>query len=60
MTLINLLLSLMSFFREAFGIFDRNKDGYIDMNELRKMAYMVGAMLTNEEMDEFMTEADKE
>ena len=30
------------------------------MNELRKMSAMVGAMLTKEEMDDFMIEADKE
>ena len=30
------------------------------MNELRKMSTMVGAMLTKEEIDDFMIEADKE
>merc|ERR1712130_444257 len=33
--------------REAFKIFDRDKDGYIDMKEL-----------TKDEVDEFMREAD--
>ena len=30
------------------------------MAELKKMSYMVGAMLTKEEMNDFMAEADKE
>jgi hypothetical protein len=29
------------------------------MTELKKMSDMVGAMLTKEEMDDFMAEADK-
>ena len=60
--------------REAFKIFDRDKDGYIDMKELKKVtnnldqhefwgsikvACMLGAMLTKDEVDEFMKEADK-
>ena len=56
----NLQLHFFTFSREAFRIFDRNKDGYIDMSELKKMSAMVGAMLTKEEMDDFMAEADKE
>jgi calmodulin len=44
--------------REAFKIFDRDKDGYISMKELKKVTSMLGAMLTKEEIDEFMAEAD--
>ena len=44
--------------REAFKIFDRDKDGYIDMKELKKVTTMLGSMLTKEEVDEFMAEAD--
>merc|ERR1719430_585374 len=44
--------------REAFKIFDRDKDGYISMKELKKVASMLGTMLTKEELDEFMAEAD--
>jgi len=44
--------------KEAFKIFDRDKDGYIDMKELKKVANMLGATLTKEEVDEFMREAD--
>ena len=45
--------------REAFRMFDRNKDGYIDMSELRKMFALVGGLFSREEMEEFMMEADK-
>ena len=45
-------------FREAFKIFDRDKDGYIDMKELKKVTTMLGSMLTKEEVEEFMAEAD--
>merc|ERR1712215_46832 len=44
--------------REAFKIFDRDKDGYITMKELKKVANMLGTMLTKEELEEFMAEAD--
>jgi len=43
---------------DAFKIFDRDKDGFIDMKELKSVATMLGSMLTKEEMDEFMREAD--
>ena len=60
--------------REAFKLFDRNRDGYIDMKELKKVRKMIlekqwfqyvekvtsmlGTMLTKEELEEFMREAD--
>ena len=46
-------------FREAFKIFDRNRDGYIDMKELKRVTNMLGTMLTKEEIDECMAEADR-
>ena len=46
--------------REAFKIFDRNRDGYIDMKELKKVTAMLGTMLSQEEIEEFMAEADKD
>ena len=45
--------------REAFRMFDRNKDGYIDMAELSKMFAVVGGLFSRDEMEEFMMEADK-
>ena len=47
------------FHREAFKIFDRDRDGYIDMKELKRVTNMLGTMLTKEEVDEFMAEADR-
>ena len=49
------------FIREAFRQFDRNKDGYIDMSELRKMFAMVGdcGVFSREEIEDFMVEADR-
>ena len=47
-------------FREAFKIFDRNRDGFIDMKELKKVTAMLGTMLSQEEIEEFMAEADKD
>lgn len=44
--------------REAFKLFDRNRDGYIDRKELKKVTSMLGTMLTSEELDEFMRDAD--
>ena len=52
-----MMLSLLC--REAFKIFDRDKDGFISMKELKKVCSMLGTMLTKEELDEFMAEADK-
>merc|ERR1712117_97860 len=46
--------------REAFKIFDRDKDGFISMKELKKVCSMLGTMLTKEELDQFMAEADKD
>merc|ERR1711910_321690 len=46
--------------REAFKIFDRDKDGFISMKELKKVCSMMGTMLTKEELDQFMAEADKD
>ena len=51
---------LEQMFREAFKIFDRNRDGYIDMKELRKVTAMLGTMLSQEEIEEFMAEADRD
>eukprot|EP00092_Neocalanus_flemingeri_P055917 GFUD01066222.1.p1 GENE.GFUD01066222.1~~GFUD01066222.1.p1 ORF type:complete len:150 (-),score=63.82 GFUD01066222.1:51-500(-) len=44
--------------REAFKIFDRDKDGFISTKELKKVTTMLGTMLTKEEVEEFMAEAD--
>ena len=49
----------MNVFREAFKIFDRNHDGMITLNEFKKVTDILGTILSQEEVDEFMKEADK-
>ena len=44
--------------RQAFRIFDKNRDGFIEAKELRWVTTTLGQRLTNEEIDAFMTEAD--
>ena len=51
-------LNTLNYYREAFKIFDRDKDGFISTKELKKVTTMLGTMLTKEEVDEFMAEAD--
>ena len=52
------MLNITHLFREAFKIFDRDKDGYISMKELKKVCSMLGTMMTQEDVDAFMAEAD--
>jgi len=44
--------------REAFKIFDRDGNGYIDAKELKDVVTRMGECLTAEEADEFLQEAD--
>merc|ERR1711992_416621 len=44
--------------REAFKIFDRDGNGYIDSKELKQVVTRMGHVLTSAEADEFMKEAD--
>ena len=46
-------------FREAFKIFDSNHDGMITLKEFKKVTDILGTVLSQEEVDEFMKEADK-
>lgn len=46
--------------REAFRIFDRSGNGYINAQELKYGMFCMGERLTDEEVDEMMTEADKD
>ena len=43
----------------TFQLFDRNKDGMITLKELKKVTDILGTVLSKEEVDEFMKEADK-
>ena len=40
-------------------MFDSYHDGYVDKKELQQVSVMLGTMLTKEEVDDFMEEADK-
>jgi Ca2+-binding EF-hand superfamily protein len=51
-------IAFLYFHREAFKIFDRDKDGFISTKELKRVTNMLGTMLTKEEVEEFMAEAD--
>jgi len=44
--------------KEAFKIFDKNKNGFIEMKELRTVTMTLGEKLTEEEFQEFWQEAD--
>ncbi len=44
--------------KEAFKIFDRDGNGYIDAKELKHVVTRMGHVLTPAEADEFMKEAD--
>jgi len=44
--------------KEAFKIFDRNKNGYIEKSELKSVTTTMGQKLTDEEFAEFWREAD--
>ena len=63
---MNLLKTLTGFIpwfylqslKEAFKIFDKNKNGYIEAKELKSVTTTLGSMLTDEEFDEFWREAD--
>lgn len=46
--------------REALRVFDRDDNGYISADELRRMMITSGECLTEEEVDEMMKMADKE
>ena len=51
-------LCLFKDLKEAFKIFDKNKNGFIEMKELRTVTMTLGEKLTEEEFQEFWREAD--
>jgi len=48
----------MESLKEAFKIFDKNKNGYIEAKELKAVTTTLGQSLSNEEFDAFWKEAD--
>ena len=43
---------------KAFSMFDRDGDGFIDANELRRLLTNLGEKLTEDEVDEMIREVD--
>ncbi|KAG8649749.1 calmodulin-like protein 11 isoform X2 [Manihot esculenta] len=44
--------------KEAFKVFDKDRDGYISPNELRHVMINLGEKLTDEELEQMIKEAD--
>jgi calmodulin len=44
--------------KEAFRVFDKNNDGYISRSELKKAMANLNEILTDEEVEEMIQEAD--
>ncbi|WJX85548.1 hypothetical protein P8452_67984 [Trifolium repens] len=44
--------------KEAFWVFDKDKDGYISSNELRSVLRAIGEKVTEEELDQMIKMAD--
>jgi len=44
--------------KEAFKIFDKNRNGFIEAKELKEVTTSLGQFLTEEEFEEFWLEAD--
>jgi len=43
---------------EAFGVFDKDKDGYLGVSDLRRIMTTMGQRMKNSEVEEMVTEAD--
>lgn len=47
-------------FREAFETFDRDKDGVISVDELRRIFKMIGLDLPEKDIQEMFNDADED
>ncbi|XP_039683274.1 calmodulin-2/4 isoform X2 [Medicago truncatula] len=45
-------------FKEAFRVFDKDKDGYISPSELRSVLSTIGEKVTDEELEQMIKTAD--
>ena len=54
----NKYIILSTTFRDAFAIFDRDKDGFIDLKELKNISFMLGFKMEIEELEEALAEVD--
>lgn len=44
--------------KDAFNLFDRDSDGFIDATDLREIMINLGEKITDEDIDEMIREAD--
>lgn len=44
--------------KDAFDLFDRDNDGFIDATDLREILTNLGEKVTDEDIDEMIREAD--
>ena len=44
--------------KDAFNLFDQNRDGFIDTVDLRDIMTNLGEKITDEDIDEMIREAD--
>ena len=56
--LLNTYLYIFQSLKEAFKIFDKNRNGYIEAKELKQVTTTLGSQLTDEEFEDFWREAD--
>lgn len=52
------IFNIFSFSLQAFRMFDKDGDGFIDAMELRHLLTNLGEKLTEEEVDEMIREVD--
>ena len=44
--------------RDAFNLFDQDRDGFINVDDLREIMTNLGEKITDEDLDEMIREAD--
>ena len=52
------MIYILQSLKEAFKIFDKNRNGYIEAKELKQVTTTLGSQLTDEEFEDFWREAD--
>ena len=45
---------------KSFRLFDQNQDGYLDINDLKYVADLIGETMSQEELNEMIKEADQD
>ena len=45
---------------KSFKLFDKNKDGYLDIDDLKYVAELIGETMSQEELNEMIKEADQD